>query len=406
MSKNFELLQQIGNDEELFRTAVQPNDEPTAVDAAANVVLDQEMFECLMEKVSQVGLFETSSELPEQILRLDDEVSPARDVRSEPKKPLNEYLDVTFETSRDPASQIGEAEKIAAFQARQIGVEPAPLPKALPEEPKLKERSSRVSHHDAIPSLKRKVRERTPEKRSSTFSWVESIKGAAKAWEWKGRVRNNYSGADLEAITREEEVKLVQRVFPATSPESPRVALFTGLESEAGCAPTCARVAEILAARSEGLVCVVDANFRLPSLHEYFGVENLKGLAEATVESGPVQNFAQQTPEPDLWLMTSGKAAAQLRFPTMADGLRVRMEELRNTFRYVVIHSGPLRLETSAMLLSRWTDGVVLVLEANATPRDAARRVKEILEAANVSVLGVILNNRTFPIPEAIYRRL
>jgi len=40
MSKNFELLQQIGNDEELFRTAVQPNDEPTAVDAAANVVLD------------------------------------------------------------------------------------------------------------------------------------------------------------------------------------------------------------------------------------------------------------------------------------------------------------------------------------------------------------------------------
>src|SRR5882672_5659103 len=136
MSKNFELLQQIGNDEELFRTAVQPNDEPTAVDAAANVVLDQETFECLMEKVSQVGLFETSSELPEQILRLNDEVSPAQDVRSEPKKPLSEYLGVTFETSRDPASQIGEAEKIAAFQARQIGVEPAPLPKALSEEPK------------------------------------------------------------------------------------------------------------------------------------------------------------------------------------------------------------------------------------------------------------------------------
>jgi len=327
-------------------------------------------------------------------------------VRSEPKKPLSEYLGVTFETSRDPASQIGEAEKIAAFQARQIGVEPAPLPKALPEEPKPKERSSRVSHHDAIPSLKRKVRERTPEKRSLAFSWVESIKGAAKAWEWKGRVRNNYSGADLEAITREEEVKLVQRVFPATSPESPRVALFTGLESEAGCAPTCARVAEILAARSEGPVCVVDANFRLPSLHEYFGVENLKGLAEATVESGPVQNFAQQIPEPDLWLMTSGKASGKLRFPVMADGLRVRVEELRDTFKYVIIHSGPLRLETTAMLLSRWTDGVVLVLEANATRRDAARRVKEILDAANVSVLGVVLNNRTFPIPEAIYRRL
>jgi Mrp family chromosome partitioning ATPase len=58
------------------------------------------------------------------------------------------------------------------------------------------------------------------------------------------------------------------------------------------------------------------------------------------------------------------------------------------------------------MLLSRWTDGVVLVVEANATRRDAARRVKEILDAAGVSLLGVVLNNRTFPVPEAIYRRL
>jgi Mrp family chromosome partitioning ATPase len=153
-------------------------------------------------------------------------------------------------------------------------------------------------------------------------------------------------------------------------------------------------------------VCVVDANFRAPSLHEYFGAENVNGLTEATIEAGPIENFARQTLEPDLWLMPGGKAAAKLRFPAMADGLRLRMEELRNIFRYVVIHSGPLQLETSSMLLSRWADGVVLVLEANSTPRDTARRAKENLAAAGVSVLGVVLNNRTFPIPEVIYRRL
>src|SRR5882724_7498949 len=253
MSKNFELLQQIGNDEELFRTAVQPNDEPTAVDAAAGVVLDQETFESLMEKASQVGLFQTSSEPSEQILRLDTEVSPARDVKSEPKKPVNEYLGATFQTSRDPASPIGEAGKNAEFQTKQSGVR-ASLPRTIPEESKAKESSGTVSHRDAPRNLKRKNRQRTPEKELSRFSWVASIKDAAKAWEWKGQVRRNYSGADLEAITREEEIKLVQRVFPGTSPESPRVALFTGLESEAGCAPTCARVAEILAARAEGPV--------------------------------------------------------------------------------------------------------------------------------------------------------
>jgi Mrp family chromosome partitioning ATPase len=141
-------------------------------------------------------------------------------------------------------------------------------------------------------------------------------------------------------------------------------------------------------------------------MHEYFGVENQKGLVDATVEAGLIQNFIQQLPEPDLWLMPSGKAAAKLSFPTIADGLRVRIGELRDTFRYVVIHSGPLRQETSAMLLSRWTDGVVLLVEANSTRRESAKRVKENLAAANVSVLGVVLNNRLFPIPDAIYRRL
>jgi len=58
------------------------------------------------------------------------------------------------------------------------------------------------------------------------------------------------------------------------------------------------------------------------------------------------------------------------------------------------------------MHIGRWTDGVVVAVEANCTRRDSAKRVKETLLAANVNLLGVVLNNRTFPIPEAIYQRL
>ena len=58
------------------------------------------------------------------------------------------------------------------------------------------------------------------------------------------------------------------------------------------------------------------------------------------------------------------------------------------------------------MLISKWTDGVVLILEAHSTRRDTARRIKESLAAANARVLGVVLNNRTYPIPETLYSRL
>jgi Mrp family chromosome partitioning ATPase len=51
-------------------------------------------------------------------------------------------------------------------------------------------------------------------------------------------------------------------------------------------------------------------------------------------------------------------------------------------------------------------EGVVLVLKANSTRRIAAQKVIQRLRAANVSLLGTVLSNRQFPVPDAIYRRL
>ena len=182
--------------------------------------------------------------------------------------------------------------------------------------------------------------------------------------------------------------------------------LFSGFERDTGCASICMRAGEILATQAEGSVCLVDVGFHTPSLHEYCGVPNDRGLAEATVESCPIQEFAQQLSPDNLWMIPSGSSAPELNFAKAADRLRARLEELRKAFRYVVIHSGPLWLNADTMLISKWMDGVVLVLEAHSTRRDTARRIKESLAAAHAKVLGVVLNNRTYPIPEELYSKL
>ena len=51
-------------------------------------------------------------------------------------------------------------------------------------------------------------------------------------------------------------------------------------------------------------------------------------------------------------------------------------------------------------------DGAVLVVTANRTRRGAAVRAKEILLGWNVELLGAVLEDRKFPVPECIYRRL
>jgi Mrp family chromosome partitioning ATPase len=45
-------------------------------------------------------------------------------------------------------------------------------------------------------------------------------------------------------------------------------------------------------------------------------------------------------------------------------------------------------------------------VQANSTRRETARKAKESLESAKVKLLGAVLNKRTFPIPEALYRKI
>jgi Mrp family chromosome partitioning ATPase len=61
---------------------------------------------------------------------------------------------------------------------------------------------------------------------------------------------------------------------------------------------------------------------------------------------------------------------------------------------------------SDACFLGRLTGSAVLVIEANNTRRDTAARVKLQLEQNGVTVLGAVLNNRTFPIPQSLYSKL
>jgi receptor protein-tyrosine kinase len=303
-----------------------------------------------------------------------------------------------FETTGNPAGLVGTAE-----------CEPRPT---WSEKPGLFETAENpaglVGTAECEPpsELGEKLEQRAVGNKARPLRLPDLIKKKAKSWGQQVQKQANERRTDLEAISREEEIKLVHRIFPAGGQRSPQIVLFSAVESDAGCASICVRTAMILAARGDGSVCVVDANLRSPCLHHYFGIDNSRGLAEAVLEPLPIQDFAQKHAEANLWILPGGSAAGQLSFPGVYDRLSSRMTELRGQFKYVVIHSSPLDLDSASILLSSWTDGVVMVVEADTTRRETARRMKQNLDAANVCVLGVVLNNRTFSIPEALYRRL
>ena len=210
----------------------------------------------------------------------------------------------------------------------------------------------------------------------------------------------------IDGMAREEVSKLVHRLFVLPGTEGPRHVVFTGVERGDGCTWICARVAEILASQIRSSVCVVDCNLRFPALHEQFGTENHYGLSDALLGEGPIREYVRPLSRSNLWLVTCGASGANAEQLLSSDRMRRRMSELRAEFRYVLIDAGPLNTCNDAMVLGGLTDGVVLVLKANFTRRDSTRETVQQLQASNVRVLGAVLNQRTFPIPERFYKRL
>ncbi len=120
----------------------------------------------------------------------------------------------------------------------------------------------------------------------------------------------------------------------------------------------------------------------------------------------PVCDFVRTTRVANLWLMTCGIAEKFENSRPEPARLRSRLAELRLEFDYLLIDTPPINSHADAVPIAQLVDGIILVVGSNSTRREPARIARERLDAARVPVLGAVLNRRTYPIPEALYRIL
>lgn len=212
--------------------------------------------------------------------------------------------------------------------------------------------------------------------------------------------------SSLEPVVREEALKLVQRLFLSPDQTAPKAILFAAIDANMGCNWLCSITAKLLAKSVIGSVCLVEGNFRAPSFPDALGVDGKLGLVDSLRQDGSIRRFATQIGPENLWLLSSGAPVQDPMILLNSDRLKDRLNELRREFDYIVMNAPPLNTFADGMMLGRLVDGVVLVLEANATRREAALRVTNSLRTTKIAVLGAVLNNRTFPIPAALYKRL
>ena len=207
-------------------------------------------------------------------------------------------------------------------------------------------------------------------------------------------------------LASDESLRLVQQLFLLQAGDPPSVVVFAGVDHGSGCTGICASVAATLAKSTRKQVCLVEANFRSPSLAGLFGISRHRGLTDSLLHEGPVRSFAKAVDPNNLWLISSGTIAVDSPALLTSERLQERLAEIRAEFDFVIIDAPPLTDYSDAIAISAHTSGLVLVVEAGASRREAATAAVESLRMVNIPILAAVLNKRTFPIPPKISRRL
>ncbi len=208
---------------------------------------------------------------------------------------------------------------------------------------------------------------------------------------------------DPRRFAEEQMRALVRQVFCPGWPRPARQIVISGVDDDGDVATICMQAGHALSEQVEASIGIVEVNLHDAEIEEYLDRGD-KENSRTHNAYGSIRANAHQV-STNLWHVSSGAFMAAQNGLSAA-WLRGRLADLRLEFDYAVLHGSPAGVFSEATLLGNLTDGVVLVLEANSTRRVVAQKTRDALHAANVRILGAVLNDRTFPIPQRIYERL
>jgi capsular exopolysaccharide synthesis family protein len=154
--------------------------------------------------------------------------------------------------------------------------------------------------------------------------------------------------------------------------------------------------ANLAVAMSDGgqRVILVDADYRKPTIHRYFNLENTKGLSNFISGAEPLSDLRPfDTDFANLKVIPSGPILNKADEFPLTSKINELVMRLRQESDMVIIDSPPLLAVSDSLILSAKASGVILVIFANATTRHSASRAKILLKNAGANLLGAILNN-------------
>jgi len=158
-----------------------------------------------------------------------------------------------------------------------------------------------------------------------------------------------------------------------------------------GKSTTAANVA-VVAAQAGWRVCLVEADFRRPTLHTVFGLPNRGGLVKALTEELSLSTVALPTDFPGLSVVVAGDHDAGQTDLLTSYSIQKVSQDIESHYDLVLWDTPPIIVVADAINLVAQCDGVILVVRSGALSSSVLRRASRQIAQVKGKVLGVVLN--------------
>ena len=167
---------------------------------------------------------------------------------------------------------------------------------------------------------------------------------------------------------------------------------FTSANPGEGKTTTCINMS-ITFAQTGARVLIIDGDLRNPSVHQYLGVVKTDGLSTVLSMQKTFEDVVYHNLRPGLDLLTSGSIPPNPAELLSSEAMEELLKELIPQYDYIFIDTPPTTVVTDAAALSKFLDGMVVVVREGYTTHESLDHAINLLNIADAKILGFFVND-------------
>ena len=200
------------------------------------------------------------------------------------------------------------------------------------------------------------------------------------------------TGTDASSIIAESFRRLRNRILHPPEGEPVRSILVTSVVPEEGKSFACANLGIMLAQGIEQYALIIDSDLRRPSLAGLFDVSNEKGLVNHLQDGTDISHLIYNTGLQKLSLLPSGPLPSNPAELLNSEKMATMIAEVVQRYqdRFILIDSPPINAASETSVLSKYVDGVVIVVRYGYSRREEIKHLID--DIGQEKVIGIIFN--------------